>query len=76
MATYVGLKEFSEIVGCSKANITQCIKRNDSRIVYIKDDNGKILIDSEKSLENWSLGRNIHLKDQKKKKLLQKKRTK
>ena len=52
MATYVGLKEFSEIVGCSKANITQCIKRNDSRIVYIKDDNGKILIDLEQILTN------------------------
>ncbi|KLI46141.1 hypothetical protein [Brachyspira hyodysenteriae] len=76
MATYVGLKEFSEIVGCSKANITQCIKRNDSRIVYIKDDNGKILIDSEKSLENWSLGRNIHLKDQKEEKTTSKKENK
>lgn len=60
MATYVGLKEFSEIVGCSKANITQCIKRNDSRIVYIKDDNGKILIDLEQSKPKWNLSRNIY----------------
>lgn len=60
MATYVGLKEFSEIVGCSKANITQCIKRNDSRIVYIKDDNGKILIDLEQSKTKWNLSRNIY----------------
>ena len=60
MATYVGLKEFSEIVGCSKANITQCIKRNDSRIVYIKDDNGKILIDLEQSKSKWNLSRNIY----------------
>ena len=60
MATYVGLKEFSEIVGCSKANITQCIKRNDSRIVYIKDDNGKILIDWEQSKTKWNLSRNIY----------------
>lgn len=60
MATYVGLKEFSEIVGCSKANITQCIKRNDSRIVYIKDDNGKILIDLEQPKTKWNLSRNIY----------------
>ena len=60
MATYVGLKEFSEIVGFSKANITQCIKRNDSRIVYIKDDNGKILIDLEQSKSKWNLSRNIY----------------
>lgn len=60
MSTYVGLKEFSEIVGCSKANITQCIKRNDSRIVYIKDDNGKILIDLEQSKSKWNLSRNIY----------------
>ncbi|WP_028328894.1 hypothetical protein [Brachyspira alvinipulli] len=60
MATYVGLKEFSEIIGCSKANITQCIKRNDSRIVYIRDDNGKILIDLEQSKAKWNLSRNIY----------------
>ena len=60
MATYVTPKEFSEIVGCSKANITQCIKRNDSRIVYIKDDNGKILIDLEQSKAKWNLSRNIY----------------
>ncbi len=60
MATYITPKEFSEIVGCSKANITQCIKRNDSRIVYIKDDNGKILIDLEQSKSKWNLSRNIY----------------
>ena len=60
MATYVTPKEFSEIIGCSKANITQCIKRNDSRIVYIRDDNGKILIDLEQSKAKWNLSRNIY----------------
>ena len=58
---YLTLKEFSELVGCSKANITQCIKKQDSRIKFITDEKGKKLIAK-------SLSRNIYGKSDKNKK--------
>lgn len=64
---YLTLKEFSELVGCSKANITQCIKKQDSRIKFITDEKGKKLI-AKSSAENWALSRNIYGKSDKNKK--------
>lgn len=64
---YLTLKEFSELVGCSKANITQCIKKQDSRIKFITDEKGKKLI-SKSSADNWALSRNIYGKSDKNKK--------
>lgn len=64
---YLTLKEFSELVGCSKANITQCIKKQDSRIKFITDEKGKKLI-AKSSADNWALSRNIYGKSDKNKK--------
>ncbi|MEI0477280.1 hypothetical protein [Brachyspira pulli] len=64
---YLTLKDFSELVGCSKANITQCIKKQDSRIKFITDDKGKKLI-AKSSADNWALSRNIYGKSDKNKK--------
>lgn len=64
---YLTLKEFSELVGCSKANITQCIKKQDSRIKFITDEKGKKLI-AKSSADNWALSRNIYSKSGKNKK--------
>lgn len=62
---YLTLKEFSDLVGCSKANITQCIKKQDSRIKFITDEKGKKLI-AKSSADNWALSRNIYGKSDKK----------
>ena len=64
---YLTLKEFSELVGCSKANITQCIKKQDSRIKFITDEKGKKLI-AKSSADNWALSRNVYGKTDKTKK--------
>lgn len=64
---YLTLKDFSELVGCSKANITQCIKKQDSRIKFITDEKGKKLI-AKSSADNWALSRNIYGKSDKNKK--------
>lgn len=64
---YLTLKDFSQLVGCSKANITQCIKKQDSRIKFITDDKGKKLI-AKSSADNWALSRNIYGKSDKNKK--------
>lgn len=64
---YLTLKEFSDLVGCSKANITQCIKKQDSRIKFITDEKGKKLI-AKSSADNWALSRNIYGKSDKNKK--------
>ena len=64
---YLTLKDFSELVGCSKANITQCIKKQDSRIKFITDEKGRKLI-AKSSADNWALSRNIYGKSDKNKK--------
>ena len=64
---YLTLKDFSELVGCSKANITQCIKKNDSRIKFITDEKGRKLI-LKSSADNWALSRNVYGKTDKNKK--------
>ena len=56
---YLTLKDFSQLVGCSKANITQCIKKQDSRIKFITDEKGRKLI-LKSSADNWALSRNIY----------------
>ncbi|MEI0517334.1 hypothetical protein [Brachyspira murdochii] len=64
---YLTLKDFSQLVGCSKANITQCIKKQDSRIKFITDDKGRKLI-LKSSADNWALSRNVYGKTDKNKK--------
>lgn len=64
---YLTLKNFSQLVGCSKANITQCIKKQDSRIKFIADEKGRKLI-LKSSADNWALSRNIYGKTDKNKK--------
>ena len=64
---YLTLKDFSQLVGCSKANITQCIKKQDSRIKFITDEKGRKLI-AKSSADNWALSRNIYGKSNKSKK--------
>ena len=64
---YLTLKDFSQLVGCSKANITQCIKKQDSRIKFITDEKGRKLI-LKSSADNWALSRNIYGKSNKSKK--------
>lgn len=64
---YLTLKDFSQLVGCSKANITQCIKKNDSRIKFITDEKGRKLI-LKSSADNWALSRNVYGKTDKTKK--------
>ena len=64
---YLTLKDFSELVGCSKANITQCIKKQDSRIKFITDEKGRKLI-LKSSADNWALSRNVYGKTDKNKK--------
>ena len=64
---YLTLKDFSQLVGCSKANITQCIKKQDSRIKFITDEKGRKLI-AKSSADNWALSRNIYGKTDKNKK--------
>ncbi|OEJ15461.1 hypothetical protein BFL38_14325 [Brachyspira hampsonii] len=64
---YLTLKDFSQLVGCSKANITQCIKKQDSRIKFITDEKGRKLI-LKSSADNWALSRNIYGKTDKNKK--------
>lgn len=64
---YLTLKDFSQLVGCSKANITQCIKKQDSRIKFITDDKGRKLI-LKSSADNWALSRNVYGKTDKTKK--------
>ena len=64
---YLTLKDFSELVGCSKANITQCIKKQDSRIKFITDEKGRKLI-LKSSADNWALSRNVYGKTDKTKK--------
>ena len=64
---YLTLKDFSQLVGCSKANITQCIKKQDSRIKFITDEKGRKLI-AKSSADNWALSRNVYGKTDKNKK--------
>ena len=64
---YLTLKDFSQLVGCSKANITQCIKKQDSRIKFITDEKGRKLI-AKSSADNWALSRNIYGQSNKSKK--------
>ena len=64
---YLTLKDFSQLVGCSKANITQCIKKQDSRIKFITDEKGRKLI-AKSSADNWALSRNVYGKTDKTKK--------
>ena len=64
---YLTLKDFSQLVGCSKANITQCIKKQDSRIKFITDEKGRKLI-LKSSADNWALSRNVYGKTDKNKK--------
>ena len=64
---YLTLKDFSQLVGCSKANITQCIKKQDSRIKFITDEKGRKLI-LKSSADNWALSRNVYGKTDKTKK--------